>query len=180
MQTLDLRAHTGDPQSVIDEAFATLDPAVIASLDVAIKRVRTVHGDQLPMPHTTDLAPGASVSQRWVPVDRVGLYVPGGRAVYPSSVVMNVVPAQLAGVQSIAIASPPQADFGGWPHPTILAAARMLGIDEVYAAGGAQAIAWFAFGQTGTARCHRNRLRGWAHGDQGAGRRFGRSGTRRS
>lgn len=197
MQTLDLRAHTGDPrrfipraqvdvasaeaaatsvidavrvggeaavldigerfdgirptslrvpQSVIDEAFATLDPAVIESLDVAIKRVRTVHGDQLPMPHTTDLAPGASVSQRWVPVDRVGLYVPGGRAVYPSSVVMNVVPAQLAGVQSIAIASPPQADFGGWPHPTILAAARMLGIDEVYAAGGAQAIAWFAFG----------------------------------
>ena len=138
------------PEAVIDEAFATLDPAVIASLDVAIRRVRAVHGDQLPMPHTTELAPGASVSQRWVPVDRVGLYVPGGRAVYPSSVVMNVVPAQLAGVPSIAIASPPQSDHGGWRHPTILAAARMLGIDEVYAAGGAQAIAWFAFGSGDT------------------------------
>lgn len=134
------------PVGVIDAALADLDPAVIGSLQEVIRRVRTVHGDQLPSPHTTTIAPGASVSQRWVPVDRVGLYVPGGRAVYPSSVVMNVVPAQLAGVRSIAIASPPQADFGGWPHPTILAAAKLLGIDEVYAVGGAQAIAWFAFG----------------------------------
>ncbi len=134
------------PESVIDAALAHLDPAVIESLEEAIRRVRAVHGDQLPEPHTTTVAPGANVSQRWVPVDRVGLYVPGGRAVYPSSVVMNVVPAQLAGVRSIAIASPPQVEFGGWPHPTILAAAKLLGIDEVYAAGGAQAIAWFAFG----------------------------------
>lgn len=134
------------PVSVMDMALDNLDPAIVASLEEAIRRVRIAHGDQLPMPHTTQLAPGATVSQRWVPVDRVGLYVPGGRAVYPSSVVMNVVPAQLAGVRSIAIASPPQSDFGGWPHPTILAAARLLGIDEVYAAGGAQAVAWFAFG----------------------------------
>lgn len=134
------------PAAVIDDAFTNLDPAVVASLEEAIRRVRTVHGDQLPAPHTTQIAPGANVSQRWVPVDRVGLYVPGGRAVYPSSVVMNVVPAQLAGVRSIAIASPPQADFGGWPHPTILAAAKLLNIDEVYAVGGAQAVAWFAFG----------------------------------
>ncbi len=134
------------PQDVIDEALEQLDPTIVASLTEAIRRVRTVHGDQLPAPRTTTIAPGAHVSQRWVPVDRVGLYVPGGRAVYPSSVVMNVVPAQLAGVRSIAIASPPQADFGSWPHPTILAAAKLLGINEVYAAGGAQAIAWFAFG----------------------------------
>ena len=134
------------PASVIDDAHRNLDPGVIASLEEAIRRVRIAHGDQLPMPHTTELAPGATVSQRWVPVDRVGLYVPGGRAVYPSSVVMNVVPAQLAGVRSIAIASPPQSDFGGWPHPTILAAAKLLGVEEVYAVGGAQAIAWFAYG----------------------------------
>ncbi len=136
------------PASVMEEALENLDPAIVASLQEAIRRVRIAHGDQLPMPHTTELAPGATVSQRWVPVDRVGLYVPGGRAVYPSSVVMNVVPAQLAGVRSIAIASPPQVDFGGWPHPTILAAAKLLGVDEVYAVGGAQAIAWFAFGSS--------------------------------
>ncbi|MFA7267115.1 MAG: histidinol dehydrogenase [Candidatus Nanopelagicales bacterium] len=138
------------PAAVIDNALANLDTAVIESLEEAIRRVRAVHGDQLPEPHTSTIAPGANVSQRWVPVDRVGLYVPGGRAVYPSSVVMNVVPAQLAGVRSIAIASPPQRDFGGWPHPTILAAAKLLGIDEVYAVGGAQAIAWFAFGSDST------------------------------
>jgi histidinol dehydrogenase len=134
------------PQEVMARALAELDPAVRASLEEAIRRVHATHSDQIPRPHLTELAPGATVAQRWVPVDRVGLYVPGGRAVYPSSVVMNVVPAQLAGVPSIAIASPPQPDFGGWPHPTILATAQILGIDEVYAAGGAQAVAWFAFG----------------------------------
>jgi len=89
---------------------------------------------------------GGSVEERWVPVDRVGHYVPGGRAVYPSSVIMNVVPAQLAGVPSIALASPPQIENGGWPNPTILATCALLGIDEVYAIGGAQAIAAFAYG----------------------------------
>ena len=90
--------------------------------------------------------PGGTVTEKWVPVERVGLYVPGGRSVYPSSVMMNVVPAQEAGVASMALASPPQADFGGLPHPTILAACALLGIDEVYAVGGAQAVAMFAYG----------------------------------
>jgi histidinol dehydrogenase len=134
------------PAEVLDEALADLDDAVRESLGVAIARVRAVHADQVRADHTTTVAPGGTVTMRWLPVDRVGLYVPGGRAVYPSSVVMNVVPAQLAGVGSIAVASPPQADSGGWPHPTILAACAMLGVDEVYAAGGAQAVALFAHG----------------------------------
>ncbi|MEI6620336.1 MAG: histidinol dehydrogenase [Actinomycetes bacterium] len=134
------------PAPVMARALAELDPRVRQALEVAISRVRSVHGNELPERRVTTLAPGATVTLRWVPVDRVGLYVPGGRAVYPSSVVMNVVPAQLAGVRSLAIASPPQADFDGWPHPTILAAAELLGVHEVYAAGGAQAIAWFALG----------------------------------
>ena len=96
------------------------------------------------------VVPGGTVTERWVPVDRVGLYVPGGLAVYPSSVVMNVVPAQVAGVGSLAVASPPQrensGDFTGYPHPTILAACALLGVDEVYAVGGAQAVAAFAYG----------------------------------
>lgn len=138
------------PGDVMAKSLAELDPDVRSSLEEAIRRVTATHSDQIPQPHITELAPGATVAQRWVPVERVGLYVPGGRAVYPSSVVMNVVPAQLAGVQSIAIASPPQPDFDGWPHPTILAAAQLLGIDEVYAAGGAQAVAWFAFGSVTT------------------------------
>jgi histidinol dehydrogenase len=109
-----------------------------------------VHADQRRTDTTTTLAPGATVTERWVPVERVGLYVPGGNAVYPSSVVMNVVPAQTAGVDSLVIASPPQADFDGLPHPTILAAAALLGVDEVWAVGGAQAVALLAFGGTDT------------------------------
>ena len=89
------------------------------------------------------------MTERWIPVDRVGLYVPGGRAVYPSSVMMNVIPAQIAKVGSIAVASPPQKDFEGWPHPTILATCALLGVFEVYAVGGAQAIALFAYGMEG-------------------------------
>lgn len=137
------------PAEVIEDALANLDPEVRKSLEVAIARVRSAHGDQLPATEVTELAPGATVAQRWIPVDRVGLYVPGGRAVYPSSVIMNVVPAQLAGVKSLAIASPPQRDNNGWPHPTILAAAALLGVDEVYSVGGAQAVAWFAYGGEG-------------------------------
>lgn len=138
--------HLRVPAEVLSEALANLDPQVKASLEEAIRRVRLVHSDEIPSDRTTQVAPGGTVTQRWIPVDRVGLYVPGGRAVYPSSVVMNVVPAQLAGVGSIAIASPPQRDNDGWPHPTILAAAALLGIEEVYAVGGAQAVAWFAYG----------------------------------
>jgi histidinol dehydrogenase len=123
-----------------------LDPAVRAALLESIARARRVHADQRRPDHTTTVVPGGTVTERWLPVDRVGLYVPGGRAVYPSSVIMNVVPAQVAGVASLAVVSPPQKDFGGWPHPTILAACALLGVEEVYAVGGAQAVAMLAFG----------------------------------
>jgi histidinol dehydrogenase len=114
-----------------------------------IQRVRAASAAQVPVPRTTVLGPGAVIEQRWQPVERVGLYVPGGKAVYPSSVVMNVVPAQVAGVRSIALASPAQAQHGGRVHPTIAAVAALLGIDEVYAMGGAGAIGAFAYGVPG-------------------------------
>lgn len=137
------------PAEVLDASLAQLDPTITAALEEAIARVRRVHADQTPHATTTTVVPGASVTQRFVPVGRVGLYVPGGRAVYPSSVIMNVVPAQEAGVASIAVVSPPQQDHGGWPHPTVLATCRLLGIDEVYAVGGAQAVALLAYGSQG-------------------------------
>jgi histidinol dehydrogenase len=138
------------PAGELDAALTALDTDVRAALQVAIDRARAVHADQQRTDTTTTLAPGATVTERWVPVERVGLYVPGGNAVYPSSVVMNVVPAQTAGVDSLVIASPPQAEFGGLPHPTILAAARLLGVDEVWAVGGAQSVALLAYGGTDT------------------------------
>jgi histidinol dehydrogenase len=138
------------PAAVLARALADLDADVRAALEVAIARTRAVHADQRRTDTTTELAPGATVTERWVPVERVGLYVPGGNAVYPSSVVMNVVPAQTAGVESLVIASPPQAEFGGLPHPTILAAAHLLGVEEVWAVGGAQAVALLAYGGTDT------------------------------
>ncbi|MEV0599262.1 histidinol dehydrogenase [Streptomyces sp. NPDC050315] len=134
------------PAEALRTALAELDPAVRAALEESIKRARTVHREQRRTDVTTKVVPGGTVTERWVPVERVGLYVPGGRSVYPSSVVMNVVPAQEAGVESLAVASPPQADFDGLPHPTILATCALLGVDEVYAAGGAQAVAMFAYG----------------------------------
>ena len=134
------------PQSALDAALAELDPEIRRSLDISVERIRKVHNDQVRNPHTTKVVDGGTVTERWIPVDRVGLYVPGGRAVYPSSVMMNVIPAQIAKVQSIAVASPPQKDHGGLPHPTILATCALLGITEVYAVGGAQAIALFAYG----------------------------------
>lgn len=134
------------PVAALTEALAALPVDVRAALEVAIERTRAVHADQRRTDTTTTLAPGATVTERWVPVERVGLYVPGGNAVYPSSVVMNVVPAQTAGVDSLVIASPPQKEFGGRPHPTILAAAALLGVDEVWAVGGAQAVALLAYG----------------------------------
>ncbi|MFV8052170.1 histidinol dehydrogenase [Mycobacterium sp. 48b] len=138
------------PAARLAAALADLDPDVRAALQVAIDRARIVHADQRRTDTTTALAPGATVTERWVPVERVGLYVPGGNAVYPSSVVMNVVPAQTAGVDSLVIASPPQSEFDGLPHPTILAAAALLGVDEVWAVGGAQAVALLAYGGTDT------------------------------
>ncbi|GLX06991.1 histidinol dehydrogenase [Microbispora sp. NBRC 16548] len=134
------------PAEAITRALEDLDPAVRAALEESIRRARLVHRDQRRTDTTTQVVPGGTVTERWVPVDRVGLYVPGGRAVYPSSVVMNVVPAQEASVPSLAVASPPQKEFGGLPHPTILAACALLGVDEVYAVGGAQAVAMFAYG----------------------------------
>ncbi|MFK0170047.1 histidinol dehydrogenase [Streptomyces sp. NPDC090306] len=134
------------PAEALTEALGGLDPAVRAALEESIRRARLVHRAQRRTTHTTQVVPGGTVTEKWVPVDRVGLYAPGGRSVYPSSVIMNVVPAQEAGVPSIALASPAQAEFGGLPHPTILAACALLGIDEVYAAGGATAVAMFAYG----------------------------------
>jgi histidinol dehydrogenase len=137
------------PQSALDKALADLDPKIRAALELSAERIRKVHNDQTRGVTTTKVVDGGVVTERWIPVDRVGLYVPGGRAVYPSSVLMNVIPAQIAKVSSIAVASPPQKDFGGLPHPTILAACALLDITEVYAVGGAQAIALFAYGMDG-------------------------------
>ena len=137
------------PQLALDSALAALDPQIRRALELSIERVRKVHNDQIRSEKTTNVVDGGTVTEKWIPVDRVGLYVPGGRAVYPSSVMMNVVPAQIAKVGSIAVASPPQSEFGGLPHPTILATCALLGITEVYAVGGAQAIALFAYGMDG-------------------------------
>ena len=134
-----------DPAS-ITRALEELDPAIRAGLEESIRRLRATCANELEQDAVTDLARGARVTHRKVPIDRVGLYVPGGLAPLVSSVLMNVVPAQTAGVGSIALASPPQREFGGAVHPTILAACALLGVDEVYAVGGAQAIAMFAYG----------------------------------
>jgi histidinol dehydrogenase len=134
------------PSSALAEALAALDPAVRDALTDAAHRVRLVSEAQRREASTTQVADGALVTERWLPVRRVGLYVPGGLVAYPSSVVMNVVPAQVAGVAALAVASPPQPAYGGLPHPAILAACALLGVAEVYAVGGAQAVAMFAYG----------------------------------
>lgn len=134
------------PQPVIQEALMQLDPNLKSVILESIRRVRYVHNDQRRGVTNTKVVDGGQVEERWIPVDRVGLYVPGGKAVYPSSVIMNAVPAQIAGVKSIALASPAQRENNGWPNQTILATCALLGIDEVYAIGGAQAIAAFAYG----------------------------------
>jgi histidinol dehydrogenase len=137
------------PQVALDQALADLDPSIREALELSISRIRKVHEDQVRTVKKVQVVDGGTVTEKWIPVDRVGLYVPGGRAVYPSSVMMNVVPAQIAQVPSIAVASPPQSEFGGLPHPTILATCALLGITEVYAVGGAQAVALFAYGMAG-------------------------------
>jgi histidinol dehydrogenase len=138
------------PPERLKRALEELSPNVRAALEEAITRTRKVHAEQRRSNVTTEVVDGGTVTERWVPVERVGLYAPGGLAVYPSTVVMNVVPAQAAGVESLVVCSPPQADFDGLPHPTILAAAELLGIDEVWAVGGAQAVALLAYGGTDT------------------------------
>ncbi len=134
------------PAQALAQALAALDPAVRAALEEAIRRATTVSRAQLRADEVVQVVDGATVTERWVPVGRVGLYVPGGLIAYPSSVVMNVVPAQVAGVGSLAVASPPKAEFGGLPNPAVLAACALLGVEEVYAVGGAQAVAMFAYG----------------------------------
>lgn len=133
-------------QSAIDDAVAALDPAVREGLEIAITRTRAFAAAQRPDDKTIEVAPGAKLTNRWTPVRRAGVYVPGGLAVYPSSVIMNTVPAQAAGVGSLVLCTPPQKEFGGLPHPTILAAAGLLGVTEVWAIGGAQALAAMAYG----------------------------------
>lgn len=136
------------PQQVIDDAVATLEPEVVNALNEAMSRVRAFHSQLVPDGHEVSFDGDGRVSERWIPIQRVGLYVPGGKAVYPSSVIMNVVPAQEAGVESLVVASPPQE--GGWPHPTVLAACSLLGVTEVWAVGGAQAVALMAYGSVGS------------------------------
>ena len=134
------------PKVELTKALANLDPEIRQALEIAAQRIRKVHQDQIRDTKITEVESGANVTEKWIPVDRVGLYVPGGRAVYPSSVLMNVIPAQIAKVPSIAVASPPQEDNNGWPNATILATCELLGINEVYSIGGAQAVALFAYG----------------------------------
>lgn len=141
--------HLRVPAEAMTAALEELDPAVRASIEESVRRSRAVAASQVPEDFHTDLASGARVAERWIPVQRVGLYVPGGKAVYPSSVIMNAVPAQAAGVESLAIATPPKT-ADGLPDKTILATCAILGVDEVYAVGGAQAIAMFAYGARGT------------------------------
>ena len=133
-------------KSDIDQALKNLDPKVKSALLESIARVRKTSQDQMPVNKVTEPARQAKIELTWRVIERVGLYVPGGLAAYPSSVIMNVVPAQVAGVKSIALASPPQKEFAGLPHPVILAVCALLGVDEVYAIGGAQAVALFAYG----------------------------------
>jgi histidinol dehydrogenase len=136
------------PPAALADALAGLEPEVRAALTESIRRARIGHEAQRRRTVRTQVVAGGTVTEKWVPVRRVGLYVPGGLAVYPSSVVMNVVPAQVAGVESIAVFTPPQKEHGGLPHPAILAACALLGVDEVYAVGGAQAVALAAYGDT--------------------------------
>jgi histidinol dehydrogenase len=140
------------PGEALEQALADTPPEVRAALDEAVVRARRVHQAQRRPDVTVDVVPGGRVTERWLPVRRVGLYVPGGLVAYPSSVVMNVVPALVAGVPSLAVASPPRREHGGMPHPAVLAACALLGVDEVYAVGGAQAVAMFAYG---TSSCPR-------------------------
>ena len=139
-------ATTRVPRQALEAALAGLDPDVRAALEEATRRTRRVHGAQIPAEIVTRVTGGLTVTGRFVPVGRAGVYVPGGLVAYPSSVVMNIVPAQAAGVASVAVASPPQAGHGGLPHPSVLAACALLGVTEVHAVGGAQALAMFAYG----------------------------------
>lgn len=138
------------PTEVLRRCADELDADVRAALIESIRRRRVVaEAEREPASVVVELAPGATVETRTIPVRRVGLYVPGGLAPLASSVLMNVVPAQVAGVESLALATPPSKDHGGLPDPTVLGLCHLLGVDEVYAVGGAQAVAMFAYGVAG-------------------------------
>ena len=139
-------ASTVVPAEALATALAGLDPQLRAALTEAKRRARLVHQAQFPAETWSAVAAGSTVTERYIPVRRAGVYVPGGLVAYPSSVLMNVIPAQVAGVSEIAVASPPQPEFDGLPHPAILAACALLGITEVHAVGGAQAVAMFGYG----------------------------------
>ena len=146
--------HLRVPDEALRASLDGLDPRLRAAVEESIRRRRlvaeTIETEEAY--RSVEVAPGAVVGNRMVPVGRVGLYVPGGLAPLASTVLMNVVPAQVAGVGKVAVATPPQAEYGGLPHPTILAVCALLGVDEVYAVGGAQAIAMFAYGVPGLCR----------------------------
>ena len=145
---VELAAGTRVPAEALTAALAALEPDVRAALTEAARRARLVHRAQLPAETWTAVAPGSTVTERYLPVRRAGVYVPGGLVAYPSSVLMNVIPAQVAGVAEIAVASPPRPEHGGLPHPAVLAACALLGVTEVHAVGGAQAIAMLGYGTT--------------------------------
>jgi histidinol dehydrogenase len=130
----------------IKTAVDQLDPELRNAIEESIERVEKVSRATLPLGNSVPLGGGASVQQRWQPIESVGLYVPGGRAIYPSSVIMNVVPAKVAGVERLVVATPGQKEFGGRPHPTVLATAGILGIKNILNVGGPAAIAAFAYG----------------------------------
>ncbi|GAA1613339.1 histidinol dehydrogenase [Leucobacter chromiireducens] len=134
------------PVDAISGSLSDCPADVRAALEELIARLRLGSAAQVPAPQTTQIGDGAVIRQRWQPVSRVGLYAPGGKAAYPSSVIMNAVSAQTAGVPGLALASPAQSDNAGLPHQAVLWAAALCGIDEVYAIGGAGAIAAFAHG----------------------------------
>lgn len=136
------------PDSELEAAERDADPAALEALALAASRVRDFHRRRVPEDLRYVDEAGVTLGERWSPLDSVGVYVPGGTASYPSSVLMNAVPAKVAGVARIAMAVPHP---GGAVNPLVLAAARLAGVDEVYRVGGAQAVAAFAYG-TGTVR----------------------------
>ena len=129
--------------AVCADAFAALDPGLRAALELAATRIRAYHEKQRPLGRDDTDAAGVRLGARWRPVDAAGLYVPGGRAAYPSSLLMNAIPAKVAGVERIAMVTPTP---DGQINPLVLAAAHLAGVDEVWRIGGAQGVAALAYG----------------------------------
>ena len=137
------------PASALDAALDGLDPELRSALDMAATRIRAFHERQKPQGNDATDAQGVRTGVRWTAVEAAGLYVPGGRAAYPSSVLMNAIPAVVAGVERLEMVTPTPVgarNLGGMVNPLVLAAARLAGVTEVLRIGGAQAIAALAFG----------------------------------